>query len=214
MTFISATASIDPCRAVPSHWESPEDWQRHYPRALPLHVDVGAGKGRFLLERARTHPEVNFLGIERMLGRVRKIGGKAKRGGLQNLRLLRLEGYYAVRHLFAPGSVDVFYVFFPDPWPKAHHGRNRICNPEFLDAMHRALRPGGLVHFATDHLGYFAEVVELFQAAGVWQPAEPLWPTEAERSDFERVFLRDSPIGRFSARRCDSAVASEPVNRP
>ena len=199
MTFLSPTAHLDPCRAVPSQWEAPEDWQRHFPIPRPLHVDVGAGKGRFLLERARTHPEVNFLGIERMLGRVRKIGGKARRGGIANLRLLRLEGYYAVRHLFAPGSVDTFYVFFPDPWPKSHHWRNRICNPEFLDAMLRALRPGGHVHFATDHLAYFTEVVELFHATPAWTPASPHWPTEAERSDFELMFIGEKPIGRFSA---------------
>jgi tRNA (guanine-N7-)-methyltransferase len=199
--FQSPSAATDPLRVVPEDHLSPQDWHRHYPRRQPLHVEVGAGKGRFILARARRHPEVNFLGIERMLVRARRIGGKARRAGLDNLRLLRLDAFYAVTQLFAPASVDVFYIFFPDPWPKARHARHRVCNPPFLAALARALRPGGEVHFATDHLGYFTSVVEGFQADPRWERIPPLWPTPEERSDFELLFIAEHPIGRHSVRR-------------
>jgi tRNA (guanine-N7-)-methyltransferase len=191
----------EPFRVFPANWLEASDWQHHFPSRQPLHVDVGAGKGRFLLARAKLQPEVNFLGIERQLNRVRKVGRKAYAQGMTNLRMLRLEGYYAVRHLFPPASVDVFYVFFPDPWPKARHEVNRICNPDFIAAMHRALVPGGLVHFATDHLPYFAEVVPQFTRLPDWQAVDPFWPSHTERSDFELMFLADKPVGRFSARK-------------
>jgi tRNA (guanine-N7-)-methyltransferase len=187
-----------PCRVWPADWLLEEDWQRHFPARQPLHVDVGAGKGRFLLERARRHPGINFLGIERQLLRVGKIGKKAHREGLSNVRLLRLDGFYTVQRLFPPESVAVFYVLFPDPWPKRHHWRHRICNPDFIAAAHRTLMPGGLLHFATDHLPYFSEVVDLFRTDPRWTAITPPLPSEAERSDFELMFMAEKPVGRWS----------------
>ena len=187
-------------RVLPDNWLWPQDVRGWFGNHRPVELDLGCGKGRFLLERARTHREVNLLGIERQLERVRKIDRKALRRGLDNIRLLRIEGYYAVRHLLPEALLAGCYVFFPDPWPKERHGHHRIFNPDFLTSLKRVLAPGAPVHFATDHLPYFTAVVELVKSTGDWIEIDPFMPTEAERTDFELLFLRDKPVGRFSFR--------------
>ena len=166
-----------------------------------LEVDVGSGKGRFLLARAGKCPDTNFLGIDRMLRRIRKVDNRARRADLGNIRLLRAEGYYAVTYLLPEGAVDEMYVFFPDPWPKARHEGNRLFNGRFLDAVWRVLKPGGGLHFATDHAPYFEVVAELLWGDGRFAETEAFVPAEDERTDFEMYYIQNKPIGRISLRR-------------
>jgi tRNA (guanine-N7-)-methyltransferase len=187
-------------RFIPSNWTEPFDPQALFPARQPFHVDVGCGKGRFLLERARTHPEVNFLGIDRMLRRIRKIDRKAVRQQLFNIRLLRLDAYYTIAFLMPARCVQTYYIFFPDPWPKKKHHDNRLFDPAFLDALDRTLLTDGCFHFATDHLPYFHEVCEIVQQDPRFTRIETFEPTDAERSDFELMF-KEKPIGRASYRR-------------
>ncbi|MGV3531686.1 MAG: hypothetical protein ACO1QR_04895, partial [Chthoniobacteraceae bacterium] len=85
---------------IPENYFARITWDQIFPRVAPLDLDIGAGEGAFLVEMARRHPERNFLAIERLLGRVGKICRGALRGGLTNVRVLRLEGAYAMKHLF------------------------------------------------------------------------------------------------------------------
>ena len=166
-----------------------------------LEIDLGCGKGRFLLARAAKNPETNFLGIDRMLRRIRKVDNRARRLDLDNVRLLRMEAYYAVAYLVPPAAVDAYYVFFPDPWPKARHEGHRLFNRRFLDALHRTLAPGGVAHVATDHLPYFEQLSGIFAADARFAPIEPFVPPEDEQTDFERYFIGSKPIGRLSVRK-------------
>lgn len=166
-----------------------------------LEVDLGCGKGRFLLARAAKCPEVNYLGIDRMLRRIRKVDNRARRLDLGNIRLLRVEAYYAVAHLLPPESVSVYYVFFPDPWPKARHEGHRLFNAQFLDALHRTMTGEGVVHVATDHGPYFEQLSEILTADRRFLPAEPFVPPEDEQTDFERYYIGQKTIGRISIRR-------------
>jgi tRNA (guanine-N7-)-methyltransferase len=132
------------------------DLPKMFGRIAPLHVDLGCGDGSFLCELAAKYPAKNFLGIERQRRRVTKTTRKA--APLQNVRVLNVEIFYAVRYLLPPDSVEAFYILFPDPWPKRRHHRRRLVTPGFLDSIHGALQPRGLVHIATDHPEYFRHI--------------------------------------------------------
>ncbi len=121
----------------------------------PLEVDLGCGDGSFLMEMASHHPERDFLGVERLLGRVRKVCRKITRRKLDNARVLRLESRYVVEWLLPEASVSRLHLLCPDPWPKVRHHRRRLVQADFLTAVLRALEPGGEFLFMTDHEEYF-----------------------------------------------------------
>jgi tRNA (guanine-N7-)-methyltransferase len=195
----------DSLRVIPA---TPAEWLGPLPVASwfakpdqPLHVDVGCGKGRFLLARAARFPAVNFLGIDRMLRRVRKVDNRARRLDLGNIRLLRVEAYYAVAYLLPPAAVAAYYIFFPDPWPKARHEAHRLFNARFLEALHRTLQPGGVVHVATDHWPYFEQLQGVFAADARFAAVAPFVPEADEQTDFERYYIESKPIGRLSVQK-------------
>ena len=138
------------------------DLEKLFGRNAPLHVDLGCGDGSFLCALAQRMSEKNFLGIERLVGRVRAAAPKAARIG--NVRLLRMEISYAVRYLLPLGSVEVFYLLFPDPWPKRRHWQRRIVNENFLRAISQALVSGGTLYIATDRVDYFEKINEIARA--------------------------------------------------
>ena len=139
----------------------------------PLEIEVGCGKGRFLTARAASHPECDFLGIERMLERVRLFAGKCRRGEIGNARVLRLEALYTFHYLLPAHHARTVYVFFPDPWPKKKHHSHRLFGPLFLNALWKRLEVGGRLEFATDHREYFEVVCECFDADNQRLGAKP-----------------------------------------
>jgi len=132
------------------------DLEKIFRRKAPLHVDLGCGDGSFLCALAQRLPDKNFLGIERLSGRVRSTARKAT--SLDNVRLLQMESFYAVRYLLPAESVETFYLLFPDPWPKRRHHRRRIVTSDFLNSVHAALEQNGVIYIATDHLDYFRKI--------------------------------------------------------
>lgn len=138
------------------------DLDQIFGRKAPLHVDLGCGEGTFLFQISTQTPEKNFLGVERLLGRARSTAHKAEK--VANLRVLRMESFYAIRYLLSPCSVEQFYLLFPDPWPKRRHQRRRVVTDDFLNAIHGALEDNGRLLVATDQLDYFEHIEQL--AAG------------------------------------------------
>jgi tRNA (guanine-N7-)-methyltransferase len=100
----------------------------------------------------------DFLGIERLAGRVGSTCRKIECAGLTNARVMRFEISYAVEHLLPPSSIAAFYLLFPDPWPKRRHAARRLVNDAFLGSLHRALVAGGKVQIATDEADYFRQI--------------------------------------------------------
>ncbi|MBL7076517.1 MAG: tRNA (guanosine(46)-N7)-methyltransferase TrmB [Kiritimatiellae bacterium] len=193
---------IDPI-VIPENWTHVLSIDSIFPapaeETRSLAVDVGCGKGRYLVAVAQKHPEMNFLGIDRMRSRMVKLGRKLTRAGLDHVRLIQVEASYAIRHLLPENSVSVFTVFFPDPWPKRRHHRRRLFRPAFLDDLDRAMKPGAQIHIATDHLDYFESVVPLFEADSRFDSIPAYEPTEDERTEFEHIFAgQGKPIGRAS----------------
>ncbi len=195
------TAKERQIRIRPEDWVSHIDLKSEFDMSKPLEVDVGCGKGGFLLSRAVEHPATNFLGIDRMLRRIRKLENKITRAGLENVRLFRVDASYAVGYMIPPNSVSVYYVFFPDPWPKKRQQEKRFFNDDFLAAVFRTLMPNGLIHVATDHLPYFDDIESLLAAHGGFDQTPTFEPREHERTEFERYYIKNKMIGRCSFRK-------------
>lgn len=185
-------------RLWPENWLGPLLLDQVWPQQGPRAVDLGCGKGRFLLAHAARHPEMRLLGIERKLRRVRKIDRKAVRDGLNNIRLLRMEATYAMQYLIPEQWMDICYIYFPDPWPKDRHQDNRLLSAGFMDMLDRTLAPAGVVHFATDHAPYFEDVSAILDRDRRWCRTEPYRLHEDEVSDFELIHRDTKPIHRLS----------------
>jgi tRNA (guanine-N7-)-methyltransferase len=153
---------------VPKSLTSALEVDKVFSRPAPLEIDLGCGDGAFLAGLAQENSAHNFLGIERLLGRVRSVCRKVARLNLKNARILRMESNYAVTHLLAPGSVTTFHLLFPDPWPKRRHHPRRAFTPEFVCSIHRALITGGLFHVATDHADYFHQIERVIAATDIF----------------------------------------------
>ena len=160
-----------------------------FPRSQPLEVELGSGDGSFAAHYARLHPERNLLAVERLLGRLRKIDRKGLRAGLVNLRLVRIEASYLLEFLLPRESVQALHVYFPDPWPKRKHRKNRLINPRFTELAQRALAPAGVVYLRTDDEDYFAQMTSVFAAHTGFLPAETPGDLSAIPTDFENDFL-------------------------
>ncbi|MBO7654347.1 MAG: tRNA (guanosine(46)-N7)-methyltransferase TrmB [Kiritimatiellae bacterium] len=169
----------------------------HFDPAKPLELEIGCGNGRFLATRAARNPDVQYIGIERLLGRVRKLERKAQTRHLDNLRILRLEALYTLYYLFPTHRLRTVYVFFPDPWPKRHHHIHRLFSPLFLDALWDKLEVGGTIQIATDHPAYFEEIQARFAADARFAPYPAMERDAEEQTDFEMLFRSQGlPIGQ------------------
>jgi tRNA (guanine-N7-)-methyltransferase len=159
-----------------------------FPKAQPLEVELGCGDASFLVELARRHPEKNFIGVERLLGRLRKLERKGRRAGLMNLRGVRIESSYFLEYLLPPHAASVLHIYFPDPWPKKKHHKHRLINERFPELARAALVPGGVVFLRTDDQDYFRQMTEVFGASREFQPVETPPELADLPTDFEREF--------------------------
>lgn len=146
---------------VPANYFRPLSLAEIFPRAAAIEVDLGCGDGACLTALAGLNPDRNFLGIERLRGRVHSACHKILNANLANARILSVEIAYAVMHLLPARSVEVFHLMFPDPWPKRRHSNRRIVTVDFLDSIHHALIPRGTLQIATDQSDYFREIERL-----------------------------------------------------
>ena len=156
----------------------------------PVEVDVGCGKGLFLVQEAAARPEVNFIGVDRLFRKIERALGRVEERALGNVRLFHCDVFHFVDRLLPAGSIRAFHVYFPDPWPKRRHHRRRFVDASLLSALARALEPGGGVWIATDHRGYFEEILALFRAKPVFRPARRRRAPVTGITDFERDFLQ------------------------
>lgn len=155
--------------------------------ARPLEVDLGCGDGSFLVEMAAQHPDRNFLGVERLAGRVEKTAKRITERGLANARVLRLESSYTLAWLLPAASVSRLHLLCPDPWPKKGHHRRRLFNDtEFIGGLARVLMTGGEFLHKTDDPPYFENAVEVMAAQSAFFRLD--WPDDAffyAQTDFE-----------------------------
>lgn len=153
--FHSVTGMESPAEVMAWDEARPLDFFALFGREAPLEVDLGCGDGTFLAELAAAAPARDFVGLERLIGRVRSACRKIAQQRLSNARVLRVEMREKVARLFPPQSVDVFHVMFPDPWPKRRHETRRLIDAMFLKSLHEISRADGIIRIATDQRDYF-----------------------------------------------------------
>jgi tRNA (guanine-N7-)-methyltransferase len=164
------------------------DLTKLFLKSQPLEVELGCGDASFIVEYSARHPGRNFIGVERLLGRLRKLDRKGRRAGLTNLRGVRIECAYFLEYLLPPQSASALHVYFPDPWPKKKHRKNRLVNERFPDLARAALTRGGVVYLRTDDEDYFAQMKSVFAANSMFQPLETPAELAGLLTDFERQF--------------------------
>ena len=164
------------------------DVVRLFPRPQPLEVELGCGDASFLVEYARQNPAKNFIGIERLLGRIQKLDRQGRRHGLTNTRGVRIESAYFLQYLLPPHAASALHIYFPDPWPKKKHRRHRLINEAFPALARAALAPSGTVFLRTDDADYFQQMTEVFGAAKEFEKVETPAALAAITTDFERDF--------------------------
>ena len=184
------------------------DFVRVFGRASPVHIEVGAGKGSFLLNQARAQRGDNFLGIEWARKYYRYAVDRIGRWGLTNVRIIRTEAAAFLADLIPDNSVDCFHIYFPDPWPKKRHHKRRFICPANLEHLVRCLKTGGQLKIATDHTDYFEQIKTVLTARNETLQEIDFLPTAgAEASEwvgtnFERKYLKDQrPIYTLAVRK-------------
>lgn len=132
----------------------------------PLRLEIGCGKGDFIVGTAAKEPNVNFLAIEKVSDVLVTAAEKVKESGLTNVRVCCVDAK-ELTEIFAPGSIDRIYLNFSDPWPKSRHEKRRLTYRTFLAIYKQILRPNGAIHFKTDNRPLFDFSLEEFAAFGI-----------------------------------------------
>jgi tRNA (guanine-N7-)-methyltransferase len=165
----------------------------------PWELEIGCGKGRFLLSRAAAAPDHRFLGIELAGEYFRRVAGRLARRGLGNVALIHGEALALLATALPRGFASALHVYFPDPWPKSRHHRRRLFSPASVDLLLAALAPGGELFIATDHLDYGAEVARILRGypGAEVQELPDGWP-EGPRTNYEAKYVgQGRPILRL-----------------
>lgn len=168
-------------------------------RLEPWEVEIGFGKGRYLLRRAAQEPAARFLGIEIAGEYFRLVARRVARRRLANVVLFEGDAQYLAATILPRGFARAVHVYFPDPWPKTRHQRRRLFAPESLDLVQGLLAPGGRLYFATDFLAYGEEVRQLLEShpgASVTVHDAP-WPDGARTNYEAKYILEGRPILRL-----------------
>lgn len=186
------------------------DFEQLFGRKAPVHIEIGSGKGTFVLSEAKAQQDCDFLGIEWANKFYKHAVDRIGRWGLTNVRIIRTDvADFLPRHV-PEKSISFFHIYFPDPWPKKrHHKRRFICGAN-LDEMIRCLKKDGIINIATDHAGYFEQIkegidrqvetkrvriIEFVRAAGAKE-------NEVVGTNYERKYIKeDRPIYTISVKK-------------
>lgn len=165
-----------------------------------IEVEIGSGKGGFLAEYALKHPETAIIGSEWDTAWAYFAAKRLLKKKLPHAAMLRGDIFYFLRDCVASDTINAFHMYFPDPWPKERHHKNRLLRPEFLKEVARTLKPGKrFFYWGTDHQEYnliALETFENFQGASIVQKNSAL-PTDGILTNFEKKYLKEGrPIYR------------------
>jgi tRNA (guanine-N7-)-methyltransferase len=167
-------------------------------RPGPVHIEIGIGRATFLVNQAKAHPQLNFLGIEWANKYYRYSVDRIGRWNLTNVRIIRTDAAQFLTDYISDSSVDCFHVYFPDPWPKKRHHKRRFFNTANTNQLLRSLKPGGHLRIATDHAEYFEQIKNVIAANAErvdhvdFLPADGADTGEWVGTNFERKYLKEN----------------------
>lgn len=141
------------------------NWKSVFEKEAPLHIEVGMGKGRFLMELATRNPDINYVGIERYTSVLLRAVQKMEENPLPNLVFVCMDAA-EIAEVFEKDEVDQIYLNFSDPWPKDRHAKRRLPSRQFLARFDQILKKDGVIEFKTDNRGLFDFAVEEVEPAG------------------------------------------------
>lgn len=156
-------------------------------RRAPLEIEIGAGKGEFVIEHARARPDRDFLAVELSATIVKVLAVRCGQLEPANLRVARMDARTLVNLMLLDASVAAYHVYFPDPWPKERHLKHRLFTPAFASGMLRTLEAGGSAYIATDVRERASEIFPLMESAGFVRAAEIV--PGARETGFARKYI-------------------------
>ncbi len=177
----------------PERWKG--NWKNLFGNDHPLHIEIGMGKGRFIMEMAAKNPQINYIGIEKYSSVLLRALEKVKETELTNLYFIRFDAEY-LNTIFDSDEIDRIYLNFSDPWPKDRHAKRRLTSKEFLARYDQCLKKEGEVNFKTDNRPLFDFSVEEAGIAG-WQLREVTY--DLHHSEYAEGNIMTEYEERFSA---------------
>src|SRR5580658_7323347 len=163
------------------------DINQLFGRRVPLEVEIGAGRGDFIIDRAAAMADHDFLAIESAATVAQLIAIRASRHGLANLRVIRMDARSLVNLMLPDASVSAYHIYFPDPWPKERHVKHRLFTPTLAASLFRTVEPGAIAYVATDVRNYAGEIFPMMEAAGFIRAVEAA--PGSERTGFARKYV-------------------------
>ena len=172
------------------------DWAQLFGNDHPVELEIGTGKGTFLINAARANPQINYLGIEWANKYYKYAADRARRWNLPNVRMLRCDARDFVLSHLSSSSLQCLHVYFPDPWPKKRHHKRRLFNSQFVAAAADSLIRDGWMHVVTDVQDYFQAIEPLLVQCsqlqlGDFTPRETAGLGEWVGTNFERKYLAE-----------------------
>lgn len=166
------------------------DLEKLFGNTHPVILEIGSGKGRFLLSTAMERPDVNVIGIEKSLHYHRVIRDRVLKRHLQNVRLINHDAFLVLRGMIPDASISELHIYFPDPWPRKKNQKRRIIRPEVLREIRRVLVDGGTGIYVTDHQSYFEAAAPLIEAELRAQRRVP-GPDDPPRTNYEAKYREE-----------------------
>lgn len=161
----SREAIAENCWCIQEPEQFKGNWNQIFGNGNPIHIEIGMGKGRFLMANAREHPQTNYIGIEKYSSVLLRALQKMEDAPLENIRFIRMEAE-SITDIFEEGEVGKIYLNFSDPWPKDRHAKRRLTSRQFFARYHAILQKEGCVEFKTDNEKLFDFSLEEVEAAG------------------------------------------------
>lgn len=196
MRLRNVKGSIEAVKQHPLVIQEPETlkgkWAQHFGNNNPIHIEVGMGKGQFVVNNAIKNPNVNYIGIEKFSGVLYKAMDLVEGAGVENIACIRMDALW-LGDVFEVNEVDRLYLNFSDPWPKDRHYKRRLTYKDFLKVYHLLLKPGADIVFKSDNDDLFAYSVEQIIAFGmdISEQTNDLHanePADNVRTEYEQKF--------------------------